>query len=96
MPDKKLIIHKPRSLGPTTLMVDMPRQPGKTTLMKQDAHKRLENISQQIKAMDKAQHTEVLKALLGGLKGAASFDPMGVVPAISAMEIVMEGFISES
>lgn len=67
-----------------------------TTLMKRAAQQRLDNIGQQIKAMDKAQHSEVLKALIGGLKGAASFDPMGVVPAIGAMEIVMEGFISES
>lgn len=96
----KVTIHKTSAVGMTELFANQHiqlsgRQAGKSLIMKQAAHQKLDAIQIQIKAMDPVKHTDVLLALLGGLKGAASFNPMGVVPAIGAIEIVMEDFVSE-
>jgi hypothetical protein len=53
---------------------------------------KLSAISRRIRDMEPELHTALLIGIIGGLKGAASYDPQGISGAVNSIEIVLESF----
>ena len=53
---------------------------------------KLNAISHRIREMDFNNHTALLSAIIGGLKGHASYDPDGIRAAVNTIEVVVTDF----
>ncbi len=54
--------------------------------------KELNDIGQRIRTLPPEKHSALVVGIIGGLKGAASYDPEGIRAAVHSIEAVLEEF----